>query len=66
VLGHHDRRAEQLPALDLGRAQLHLRRERPGQEGDIFRKLIGWSVALLSVFTVLVVLQATALSWMVP
>ena len=37
-----------------------------GQEGDIFRKLIGWSVALLPVFTVLVVLQATALSWMVP
>jgi uncharacterized membrane protein len=26
----------------------------------------GWSPALLSVFTVLVVLQATVLSWMVP
>ena len=37
-----------------------------GQEGDIFRKLIGWSLALLAVFTVLVVLQASVLSWMVP
>jgi lactate permease len=36
------------------------------QEGDIFRTLVGWSVTLLPVFTVLVVLQATALSWMVP
>jgi lactate permease len=37
-----------------------------GQEGDIFRRLIGWSLALLAAFTVLVVLQATVLSWMVP
>jgi lactate permease len=37
-----------------------------GKEGDIFRKLIGWSLALLAAFTVLVVLQATVLSWMVP
>jgi lactate permease len=37
-----------------------------GQPDDIFRQLIGWSLALLSVFTVLVVLQATVLSWMVP
>ncbi|HVH23393.1 MAG TPA: L-lactate permease [Pseudonocardia sp.] len=36
------------------------------KEGDIFRKLIGWSLALLAFFTVLVVLQATVLSWMVP
>jgi len=37
-----------------------------GKEGDIFRKLIGWSLALLAGFTVLVVLQSTVLSWMVP
>ena len=37
-----------------------------GKEGDIFRKLIGWNLALLAFFTVLVVLQATVLSWMVP
>lgn len=37
-----------------------------GKEGDIFRKLIGWSVGLLGLFTVLVVLQAAVLSWMVP
>lgn len=37
-----------------------------GKEADIFRKLIGWSLALLALFTVLVVLQSTVLSWMVP
>ena len=37
-----------------------------GKEGEIFRKLIGWSLALLALFTVLEVLQATVLSWMVP
>lgn len=37
-----------------------------GKEGDIFRKLIGWSLLLLAGFTVLVILQATVLSWMVP
>lgn len=37
-----------------------------GKEGEIFRKLIGWSLGLLALFTVLVVLQATVLSWMVP
>ena len=37
-----------------------------GKEGDIFRKLIWWSLGLLAVFTVLVLLQSTVLSWMVP
>ncbi|HEX8507942.1 MAG TPA: L-lactate permease, partial [Propionibacteriaceae bacterium] len=38
-----------------------------GKEGDIFRKLIGWSLALLAFFIVLVWLQSTAvLGWMVP
>jgi lactate permease len=37
-----------------------------GKEGDIFRKLVGWSLGLLAAFTVLVVLQASVLSWMVP
>ncbi len=38
-----------------------------GQEGDIFRKVIGWSVGLVLLMAVLVLLQSTsALSWMVP
>jgi lactate permease len=37
-----------------------------GKEGDIFRRLIGWSLGMLAVFTVLVYLQSTVLSWMVP
>jgi lactate permease len=38
-----------------------------GQEGDIFRYVIKWSVLLLLLMCVLVTLQATAvLSWMVP
>lgn len=36
------------------------------KEGDIFRKVVLWSLALLAYFTVLVVLQAGPLSWMVP
>ena len=38
-----------------------------GREGDIFRKVIGWSLGLLVLMCVLVGLQATpVLSWMVP
>jgi len=38
-----------------------------GREGDIFRKVIGWSLLLLALTCVLVALQATpVLSWMVP
>ena len=38
-----------------------------GQEGELFRRVIGWSVLLLGVMCVLVYLQSTAvLSWMVP
>jgi lactate permease len=38
-----------------------------GKEGEIFRKVIGWSVALLAFMCVIVVLQHTpVLSWMVP
>lgn len=36
------------------------------REGDIFRKVVLWSLGLLAYFTVLVVLQAGPLSWMVP
>jgi len=36
------------------------------QEGEIFRKVVGWSVLLLAVFAVLVVLQSTVLIGMVP
>ncbi len=38
-----------------------------GQEGDLFRKVIGWSLVLLLAMCVLVTLQSTGLlSWMVP
>jgi lactate permease len=38
-----------------------------GREGDIFRKVIGWSLLFLLIVAVLVLLQSTgALSWMVP
>ena len=38
-----------------------------GKEGDIFRKVLGWSMVLLVLMCVIVVLQATpVLSWMIP
>ncbi|MDQ6607920.1 MAG: L-lactate permease [Actinomycetota bacterium] len=38
-----------------------------GQEGDIFRKVIGWSILFVLIIAVLVLLQSSgALSWMVP
>jgi lactate permease len=38
-----------------------------GREGDIFRRVIGWSVLLVLIMAVLVYLQSTSiLSWMVP
>jgi lactate permease len=38
-----------------------------GREGDLFRKVIGWSLLMLAIMCVLVFLQSTAvLSWMVP
>ena len=38
-----------------------------GKEGDIFRKVVGWSLVLLVFMCALVALQATpVLSWMVP
>jgi lactate permease len=37
-----------------------------GQEGDLFRKVLGWSLVLLLIMCVIVLLQSTAiLSWMV-
>jgi lactate permease len=37
-----------------------------GREGDIFRKVIGWSLLLLAFMCVIVWLQSTVLDWMVP
>jgi lactate permease len=38
-----------------------------GKEGDIFRKVVGWSLVLLLFMCILVTLQGTpVLSWMVP
>ena len=36
------------------------------KEGEIFRKVLLWSIGLLIIFAVLVVLQATVLTWMIP
>jgi len=37
-----------------------------GKEGDIFRKVIGWSLGLLLLMMVLVFLQSNVLAWMLP
>ncbi|AGB26487.1 L-lactate transport [Mycobacterium sp. JS623] len=37
-----------------------------GKEGDIFRRVVVWSVAFLAFLCVLSALQASVLSWMVP
>jgi lactate permease len=38
-----------------------------GREGELFRKVFGWSILLLLLMCLLVVLQATpVLGWMVP
>ena len=38
-----------------------------GQEGDLFRKVVGWSLLLVLIMCVLVYLQSTpVLDWMVP
>jgi lactate permease len=37
-----------------------------GKEGDIFRRVVVWSVVFLALLCVLSVLQASVLSWMVP
>jgi lactate permease len=38
-----------------------------GNEGDIFRKVVGWSILLVVVMAVIVLLQSSSiLSWMVP
>jgi len=37
-----------------------------GREGDVFRRVFGWSLFLLAIMVVIVVLQSTAvLGWMV-
>jgi lactate permease len=38
-----------------------------GREGELFRKVFGWSILLLLLMCLIVVLQASpVLSWMVP
>jgi lactate permease len=37
-----------------------------GKEGDIFRKVIGWSLGFLLLMCVLVFLQSNVLAWMLP
>ena len=37
-----------------------------GREGDLFRRVLGWSLLLLAVMVLIVVLQSTSvLGWMV-
>ena len=37
-----------------------------GSESALFRRLLGWSLALLAIITLLIVLQSTPVGWMVP
>jgi lactate permease len=38
-----------------------------GREGDLFRKVIGWTMVMIATLSLLVFLQSTwVLSWMVP
>jgi lactate permease len=38
-----------------------------GSEGDLFRKVVGWSIVLMLLMCAIVYLQSTSLlSWMVP
>jgi lactate permease len=37
-----------------------------GREGDLFRKVVGWSIGLLAVMCLLVYLQTNVLEWMLP
>lgn len=37
-----------------------------GSENTLFRKLVGWSLGLLALITILIVLQTGPLGWMVP
>jgi lactate permease len=37
-----------------------------GREGDLFRKVVGWSIGMLVIMCLLVLGQATVLSWMLP
>jgi lactate permease len=37
-----------------------------GREGDLFRKVVGWSLGLLGVMCLLVWLQTNVLEWMLP
>ncbi len=37
-----------------------------GKEGDIFRRVVVWSLVFLALLCVLSALQASVLSWMVP
>ena len=37
-----------------------------GKEGDIFRRVVGWSIVLVLLMAVLVLLQSGPLSWMLP
>ena len=37
-----------------------------GREGDLFRRVLGWSLLMLAIMAVLVVLQTSVLSWMLP
>lgn len=37
-----------------------------GQEGEIFRKVIGWSLGFLVLMSVIVLLQSNVLAWVLP
>jgi lactate permease len=37
-----------------------------GQEGDLFRLVLPWSIALTVVMAIIIMLQAYVFTWMVP
>jgi lactate permease len=37
-----------------------------GREGDLFRKVVGWSIGMLVIMCLLVYAQSTVLAWMIP
>ncbi len=37
-----------------------------GREGDLFRKVVGWSIGFLAIMCLLVLAQTTVLEWMLP
>jgi lactate permease len=54
-------------AIGVAAVNMAAQDEQPFTEGDLFRRVIGWSLVMLLFMAVIVMLQATdVLGWMVP